>query len=270
MSSDEPTPNKNVAQSDTVAVQEVMSALKRALRKRRVSYSEVGRRIGVSEQTIKRMFRDADCSLSRLSEICRVIDVKLADLVSFAAEHVEPLSELSPDQQRYLADRPDHFTLLFLLVNGESVASIQSHYALSDHSMLLYLRDLDRAGFIELSPFNRVRLRLSGPPLMRLHGPLHERIKRANLRFVASAIDRDGKDYSVFSSSFRRMSAATIDWMRRELEALNERVRKRAQRDALVIEHARLVPVKWVVSHARVDPLAEWTLPEHPLAGRRG
>jgi len=68
---------------------EVTRALKNALKAKGKTYREVAEHIGVSEQTIKRLFREKDCSISRIHEICLAIGISIYDLFSFAQYQTE-------------------------------------------------------------------------------------------------------------------------------------------------------------------------------------
>ena len=97
---------------------EICNALKLALKARKMSYRELAEKIEVSEKTIKRLFKDYDCSLSRLSLICDVIGLSVYELLDFSKNYSEPLTQLSQEQEIYLQHNPSTFCLFIFPCNG--------------------------------------------------------------------------------------------------------------------------------------------------------
>lgn len=241
---------------------EITSALKSALKSRGVTYKQVADQLDVSEKTIKRLFKDKDCSLSRLNEICAAINLSIYDLLEFARHYHEPLTELTLDQQTYLQKHPYHFSFLFFLTMGHKVAEIQDSYALTDVSIFRYLRDLDRQGFIELGANNHFRLLVEGKLLMRLHGPLHDMIKQRNQEFLDHAVNHDGEEFTHFSSSFRYMSPQTFHELNEDLSVISKKYRKLAYQNEMILPRDKLIPVKWSTLVSEYPICGKWPLVE--------
>ncbi|WP_062267834.1 helix-turn-helix domain-containing protein [Endozoicomonas arenosclerae] len=239
---------------------EVTQALRSALKAKGMTYRDLAGAINVSEQTVKRFFREKDCSLSRLSSICQAIGISLYDLLDYSRHHAEPLAELTLDQERYLRDHPSHFSFLFFMITDHTVDEIQETYQLTDAVVFRYLRDLEKQGFISLGEENRFRLLIEGKLLMRLHGPLHDRIRKENQRFLDHVLDHDGQERARFSSSFRYMSASTLDEMTQELDEIHKKYRKLAHQDEMVLPRESLVPTKVTTLVAPYAVCGKWSL----------
>jgi len=241
---------------------EITSALKSALKSRGMTYKQVADRLGVSEKTIKRLFKDKDCSLSRLNDICAAINLSIYDLLEFARHYNEPLTELTQEQQIYLQKHPYHFSFLFFLTMGHQVEEIQETYALTDISVFRYLRDLDKQGFVELGANNHIRLKVEGKLLMRLHGPLHDMIKQRNQEFLEHTVDNDGEGLSHFSSSFRFMSPQTFHELNEDLAVISKKYRKLAYQNEMILPRDKLIPVKWSTLVSEYSICGKWPLVE--------
>jgi len=241
---------------------EITAVLKSTLKTRGITYKQVAKKLGVSEKTIKRLFRDKDCSLSRLSAICDAIDISLYDLLDFARDFHEPLVELNEIQQTFLAKHPNHFAFLFFLSLGHSTQEIQEKYTLSDISIFRYLHNLDREGFIELGANNRFRLLVHGKLLMRPHGPLHELVKKRNTEFLAKVLDKDGQKRHHFNSSFRYMTSQTFYDLQEELDTISTKYRKIAYQNEMVFSKDKLIPVKWTTILAEYEIFGKWPISE--------
>ena len=90
--------------------------LKQALKTRGLSYRQLAERLGVSEPTVKRLFIDQDCKLSRLAEICAVLDIALSDILDDANPSAPVPTPLPVQAERLLAQNETLFYLLILLV----------------------------------------------------------------------------------------------------------------------------------------------------------
>lgn len=242
---------------------EIIDTLRIAMRSRSVTYNQIAEKIGVSEKTVKRLFKDKDCTLSRLTDICDAIGVSFYDLLECAKRHTEPKAQLTADQESFLREHRDHFYFLFFLTNGYTPKQVQSQYKLSDLSIFRYLRDLDRYRFIELGENNRYRLLIEGKLLMQLHGPLHEVITDLNLIFMRYVLDKEHSMLSDFNSSYRYMTRENKQQMVRELDAVTEKYRKISHQDQAVIPREQLIPVKWSTLVAHYDVCGIWPLKEH-------
>ena len=242
---------------------EVINALKIALKSRGITYAEVAVKIGVSEKTIKRLFRDKDCSLSRLSEICDAINLSLYDLLDFAKRHTEPQVLLSERQQHFMQENKHHFFFLFFLIVGYTPEQIREHYNLSELSIFKYLRDLDRMGFIELGDNNRFRLLIEGKPLIQIHGPMKEILKELNTLFLGIVMDESTRATTNFDSTFRYMKEESLRELIQELIGVSEKYRKISHQDEAVLPREKLLPVKWVTMVSEYDICGRWPLEEH-------
>lgn len=239
---------------------EITRALKLALKANGVTYQVVAERIGVSEQTIKRLFKDKDCSLSRLSEVCEAIDISLYDLLDVAREFSEPMTSLSEEQQTWLAMNPSHFHFLFFLTSGYALTDIQEKYQLDEVTVFRYLRDFDRKGLIELSAENKFRLKVEGKLLMTLSGKLSKLVRARNHDFLNHVFDHNDDIHTWFSSSFRFMSPDTLSALHSDLKEIMKRYRKAAYQDENILPREKLLPIKWSTMAASFDICGKWPL----------
>lgn len=242
------------------AQHEITQALKLALKAQGMTYSNVAERIGVSEQTIKRLFKDKDCSLSRLTEVCDAIDISLYDLLEVAKEFSEPLISLSLEQETWLASHPSHFSFLFLLTAGYKTKDIQTRYNLDEVSLFRFLRDLDRQDLIELSAENHFKLKVEGKLLMRLNGKLGKLVRSRNHEFIDFVFDHTDDERTMFCSSFRFMTPETLSALQHDMEALMKQYRKAAYQDEAIMPREKLIPVKWTTIASEYEICGKWPL----------
>src|SRR5712664_695900 len=97
----------------------IMTSLKRLMRSRAVTYSELGKRVGLSEASIKRIFSRSTLTLARLDQICQALDTTIQEVTRLAADHsVEPAETLSLKQEAALAADSNLLACFYLVASG--------------------------------------------------------------------------------------------------------------------------------------------------------
>jgi len=103
------------------AADRVMMSLKRIMKSRQITYAELGRRIRLSEPSMKRIFSRATLSLARLEQICQALDVSIQEVVRLAADQTtEGTEQLTLEQETALAADPNLLACFYLLANGRT------------------------------------------------------------------------------------------------------------------------------------------------------
>lgn len=74
---------------------ELVDALKREMRARRITYKDLALKLELSEGAIKRMFALNRMTLDRVDQICDVLKVDLAELVENYMQDEQRLDQLS-------------------------------------------------------------------------------------------------------------------------------------------------------------------------------
>jgi DNA-binding Xre family transcriptional regulator len=173
--------------SEFVAVNEtknLLETLKRCLRARGVTYHKLGRSLGLSESSVKRLFSDESFTLVRLERVCAALDMSVADLVRMAAGTREATQtfSLSLEQERILASDASLLALFYLLLNGRSVEAAERRLDLNPRVLRALLARLVEAQLIDIDAKRRVHLHARLPIAWRPDGPvrkLYERQVRA-------------------------------------------------------------------------------------------
>ena len=241
---------------------EITQSLKIALKSRGMTYRDLAKKIQVSEQTVKRLFKDKDCSLSRLNQICDAIDLSVYDLLEYAKHHTEPLAYLTPEQEHYLNEHVAHFYFLYFLTSKHTLEDIQATYNLRDIQIYQIMRDLQEQGFIDLWGDNQYRLKIEGQLLLKLHSPVHNIVADINHRFFDYVVENDGSEDTSFNSSFRFMSKNTLNQLAQELDELHDKYRKIAHQNEMILPKEDLVPVKWTTLVSPYAICGKWPLSE--------
>lgn len=138
----------------------LLTALKGIYRAQGLRYEDVAAALGISQMTVKRYLAGKGLSLAVLEQLCRLAGISLIELSELAVQHALPReAHLSEAQENALAEHFSLAILLHLLQSGWTPREIQTEFDLSEPVLVATLGYLDRLGFIDLLPDNRVRLR---------------------------------------------------------------------------------------------------------------
>ncbi len=144
--------------AQTVALVET---IKRCLKQQKITYHELAEKLDLSEANVKRMFSKRNFTLSRLDEICQVLEMEITDVIMEMSNSGSTLNELSEEQERELVSDNKLVLVTFLVVNQWTFEEILANYNLKPTELIQLLAKLDRMRFIDLLPGNRVRLLIS-------------------------------------------------------------------------------------------------------------
>jgi transcriptional regulator with XRE-family HTH domain len=138
----------------------LVDTLKRLLKARGITYSDLAGRIDMSEASVKRMFSQKNFTLERLDEILSASGIGFDEL---SAEQAAPvlISHLTMAQEREIIGDPRLLVVAVAAMNHIPFDAIVAEYAMTEAEVTRYLLRLDKIGFLELLPNNRVKLLIS-------------------------------------------------------------------------------------------------------------
>ncbi|NHZ62651.1 helix-turn-helix domain-containing protein [Massilia sp. CCM 8694] len=124
---------------------------------RGITYGDLAGRIGMSEASVKRMFSQKNFTLQRLDEILTATGIEFDEL-SAAQSAPTLISHLTLAQEREIIGDPRLLVVAVSAMNHICFDDIVRFYDMSEAEVTKYLLRLDRIGFLELLPNNRVKL----------------------------------------------------------------------------------------------------------------
>lgn len=140
----------------------VISALKKIMRDRGMTYADLGKKLNLSESGTKKIFAGNDGSFQRLSQISKVLGFKISDILDEVENTQMTRMRFSTAQQQYfLKNRPVFNFFVKLVVERQPLQEIKNEFRLSEHQTFKLLKKLDDLGLIQLLPENAIKL----PPL---------------------------------------------------------------------------------------------------------
>jgi transcriptional regulator with XRE-family HTH domain len=159
----------------------IVAELKLALRERGLTYSAVAKKLGLSIASVKRLFSNGDLSLTRVDQICELLETGLAEILSRARERPST-NQLTLAQEQEIVSDPKLFLIAWLVINRVPLEEIVRSYKFSEREVLRFFYKLDQLKVIELQPGNRVRLLVSRHFSWRAGGPVQRYIHQKLLR----------------------------------------------------------------------------------------
>lgn len=230
----------------------LLDALRKVLKNRKLTYKQVAGRLGVTEQTVKRMFSgDGDFPASRLFEICDAVDVDFFAVAASAEVKKEETFQLTVEQEQFFVDHPGHLVFFEELRAQKSPAEIRAAAGISVRSTQKYLRDLESVGVLERLPKDAVKLKVRGAHNWLQHGPLGRAHSRRSFMqmfdFLETRADRDLGENLMTSTETDGATHGTLKDMVRELKELAGRYRVICQRDAKLRRPDELVKARWAL-----------------------
>ena len=166
----------------------IIGTLKELLKAQGITYKYLAKELHMSEASVKRIFSNQTFTLSRIEEICNVLNISILEVCEIAKNGTHnDVYEYSLEQEEFLARKPKFLAYFDLLLNGKTPKSISTKYGLSEKENFKYLKKLDELGLIELHTNNKIKFPHSKNIKWRTEGPLRKLFfKNAKFEFLNS------------------------------------------------------------------------------------
>ncbi len=222
--------------------------LKRSLKARGMTYAHVAQALELSEVSVKRMFAQRDCKLSRLFELCELLDLPPEEVLQRARRTQANATYLPLETEAALAVEASLFHFFILLREDFAAQDIAKIYGLTPLDIDHYGRALERLDLAELLPEGRIRLKVPQPVKFRQHGPLHVHVRRISQQFVSDTIDQANDEDLAFTTLGRRMLPDTIKQVVKEMGEFQSHIANLARQDQMIASDKELVSFKWTAA----------------------
>ncbi len=216
----------------TLETARIVRELKRMLKARGITYAELGRRIGLSEPSVKRVFSRSSLTLQRLEAICKAAGASVLDVIKLAGEPDDAAPDtLSWDQEAELAADPGLLSCFYLLINGRKPLELARDLSVNERQVRRWLAQLNKLGLVVLSS-NRTRIRTAPSIAWRKDGPVRalyeEQVRK---EFLRSPFSGAGEALQFRSAELSEASSQTL---LKKLERLASDFRELAELDRLL------------------------------------
>jgi DNA-binding Xre family transcriptional regulator len=205
---------------------ELIKALKTALKAQGKTYADVAVELELTEASVKRLFSQQSFSLSRLDQVCHMLDMEITDLVQLMNEQQQRLQQLTVEQEKEITDDVTLTLVAVCVLNRWTFDDILTYYRISETECVRHLAKLDRLKVIELLPGNRIRLLVAPNFSWRENGPIQLFFqKKISQEFFNTRFNRDDECLIVLNGMFSSQSNAELQRklkrLAREFDLLN-------------------------------------------------
>ena len=189
----------------------LVDVLKRQLKARGVTYAQVARKLSLSEASVKRMFSRREFTLKRLDQVCQLTNAEFSDLARALYQEESLLSQLTLEQEQEIVSSRKLFLVAVCVLNHVGLEQITATYDISRAECIQLLARLDRLGFIQLQPDNRIKLLVSRTFSWLPDGPIQRFFnQQAHNEYFRSRFDRPDELVLVVNGMLSRTSGAAI------------------------------------------------------------
>jgi len=189
----------------------LVDVLKRELRARGVTYAQVARKLGLSEASVKRMFSRKNFTLKRLDQVCQLTNADFSDLARTLHQEENLVSQLTFEQEKEIVSSRKLFLAAVCALNHVTFEQIVAIYDISRAECVQLLARLDRLGFIQLQPGNRIKLLVSRNFSWLPDGPIQRFFnQQAHNEYFRSRFDRPDELMMLVTGMVSKGSRAAI------------------------------------------------------------
>jgi transcriptional regulator with XRE-family HTH domain len=205
---------------------ELIKTLKTALKAQGKTYADVAVELGLTEASVKRLFSKQSFSLSRLDQVCHLLDIEIADLVQLMNEQQQRLQQLTIEQEKEITGNVILTLVAVCVLNRWRMEDILHYYRISETECVQHLARLDRLKVIELLPKNRIKLLVAPNFSWRENGPIQLFFqKKISQEFFNTRFGREDECLLVLNGMFSSQSNAELQRklkrLAREFDLLN-------------------------------------------------
>jgi hypothetical protein len=226
----------------------LIDGLKKLLKIKGYTYKKLANEIDLSEISVKRIFSNYDCSISRLATICRVIDSSVLELSEFSMKNIYDQNYyLTDEQETHFSKHPYHFFVFKELKNGKELNNIKFEDDLSKSELEKILLKLDMLKLIVLHPDNKVQVLVRGLIRPNLEGKFFNKVlKNQNLNFLETIYKNIKQSDCCFQSSEVQLSKKSLLEMVNDINEVGRKYREKAFIESKTISNEDLVSVRWL------------------------
>lgn len=231
----------------SITSKQIIELIKGLLKKHRYSYADLGKTLGLTEASIKRLMSQGDISIERLELIAEWFGFDFFDFLAKARPAEPKSSYFSARQENVLLKTPIGLYVMIQLSVGFPLKKIRENLKMSSAEFIKVLYVLDKVDLIELRSESNVKIRMRAPFKMLEDGALKGKLQPLFLAEVLRlARDAKNSDSQILVSEFY-MSKKLLKKMREDLASVHQKYMELARLDQEVVSTGELQPVSEII-----------------------
>jgi transcriptional regulator with XRE-family HTH domain len=212
----------------------LVSALKRCLKMKGVTYKNLAKSMNLSESSVKRLFASNNLSIQRFEQVCEILGMSIFDIGKLAREepgNKDPHS-LSIEQEQALAENINLLIGFHLILNGWGFDQINSASDWSEPEVIKIFTTLDKLKLIALQPENKVKILTANNIRWRKDGAVRKRHEK--LAFKEFLNDNFNKKDQLLDFEILELSPASSNILKRKLQLVLKEINDLAAMDYML------------------------------------
>ena len=199
-------------------ITQLITTLKRELKRQGKTYRDVGAALDLSEPSVKRLFATEQFTLERLVEICGLLGLTLAELAQEAGQGHQRIHTLKASQERELVSDMRLLLVAVCALNHWTMAQMLQAYRLTEAECVQLLLRLDRLELITLLPGNRIRLNVARDFDWLPDGPIRQYFREQGMpEFIDSGFRAQGESLDFVHGMLTESARAKLQGELRQL-----------------------------------------------------
>lgn len=202
----------------------VITALKRVLKSKGLNYGDLANMLGISRDSIKRIFSQGTLTLDRLIKICNFLGMNFQDLsLLMDVEYEANEYFFSLEQESFFAENFNYLFFYQLIFKYDSVKDLAKDYDLNDQTIVKILSKLDEFELVEWLPGNEVKI-LGHRKFASTDGPVSKKhSKRLSLRLIEESVKNEKDENFLF---FLTLSERASQKYNAKFKVMKDEIRK--------------------------------------------
>lgn len=240
----------------------LLGTLKKILKNKKMSYKDLGSLIHLSESGVKKLFTAKDISMSRLTQICEALGLRLSDLILLNEEEEIKSVEFTSKQMEALFSQPLLFRIYWrLAIEEKDSKDISKNEKLSSSQIEKSLLKLQRLELLRLDSKKQISFVHKG--IYRWVGD-NKLLNKLNHDWSYNTLDKvlknkNNKDLqSLHRLSYLKLKPSTQTQFFLDLHQLVDTYARKSQREKMEVSKKDLAPTSLVIAAVNsefLDPL---------------
>ncbi|RYX88357.1 MAG: XRE family transcriptional regulator [Comamonadaceae bacterium] len=186
----------------------LIDVIKLELKAQDKTYADVAASLEMSESSVKRMFSRKEMPLTRVDDICRILNTDFAELSRRVTQATPLMSELTYEQEVAVSRDPKLLLTAICVLSYWTFEQMVQTYQITEAECTAKLLQLDKLGVIELKPLNRYRLKVAKTFKWRGDGPIRQYFLTHIVgEYFGGRFDREGETLLMVHGNINRSVA---------------------------------------------------------------
>ena len=160
--------------TDTTGYTKILDNLKVIISEKKLTISQIARKVGVSETTLKRGLSTGQLSLERLEKICTALEIQLHQVIQqqnaskrdTKGDTQTPLDtgfyEFTEEQEKFFVKKPSYLTYFYSLHYHNDLDRLKKDFALTDKECDKFLESVAKIELIHLDEDGGIEIPFTG------------------------------------------------------------------------------------------------------------